>query len=73
MDKGKRKGNDYYNKKYVENDHSFDNSMLSQGNVKRKMCTEWTKELHEKFEEAIYQLGDGSKIFSNTNVVKKIF
>ncbi|XP_047961753.1 two-component response regulator ARR14-like [Salvia hispanica] len=70
MDKGKRKGNDYYNKKYVENDHSFDNSMLSQGNVKRKMCTEWTKELHEKFEEAIYQLGDGN-IFPN-EIAKKM-
>ncbi|XP_042049703.1 two-component response regulator ARR14-like [Salvia splendens] len=60
MDKGKRKRNDSYNEKYVENEHNFDNSMMSQGNVKRKMCTHWTKELHEKFEEVCYQLGDGS-------------
>ncbi|KAL1551752.1 hypothetical protein AAHA92_19552 [Salvia divinorum] len=60
MDKGKRKRNDYYDEKYVEKEYDFDNSRRSQGNVKRKMCTEWTKELHEKFMDAIEQLGDGS-------------
>ncbi|KAG6389111.1 hypothetical protein SASPL_150570 [Salvia splendens] len=49
MDKGKRKRNDYYNEKYVENEHSFDDSMMSQGNVKRKMCIHWTDELRWKF------------------------
>ena len=62
VDNGKRKMNDYYNEKYVENEYNFDNSRMSQGKVKRKMCTEWTKELHEKFIDAVNQLGEGSKI-----------
>ncbi|KAL1551753.1 hypothetical protein AAHA92_19553 [Salvia divinorum] len=70
MDEGKRKRNDYYNENYVENEHSFGNSTMSQGNVKRKMCTEWTAELHKKFEDAIYQLGDGN-IFPK-EIVKKM-
>ncbi|XP_047961751.1 two-component response regulator ARR14-like [Salvia hispanica] len=60
VDNGKRKMNDYYNEKYVENEYNFDNSRMSQGKVKRKMCTEWTKELHEKFIDAVNQLGEGS-------------
>ncbi|KAL3618206.1 hypothetical protein CASFOL_038527 [Castilleja foliolosa] len=28
-------------------------------NVKRKMCTEWTQELHEKFLDAVEELGEG--------------
>nr|GMD46968.1 two-component response regulator ARR14-like [Ipomoea batatas] len=34
---------------------------MSQGmsRVKRKTCTEWTVDLHEKFMSAVHQLGDG--------------
>ncbi|XP_051119617.1 two-component response regulator ARR2-like [Andrographis paniculata] len=27
--------------------------------MKRKMCTEWNQELHQKFMDAVYQLGEG--------------
>ncbi|XP_047942957.1 two-component response regulator ARR1-like [Salvia hispanica] len=33
--------------------------MGHKGNVRRKMCTEWTQELHAKFMNAIEQLGEG--------------
>ncbi|KAL8056040.1 hypothetical protein ABFS82_04G093200 [Erythranthe guttata] len=39
----------------VENSNNNNNS----GNVKRKMCTEWTQELHAKFMDAVEQLGEG--------------
>ncbi|GER28378.1 two-component response regulator ARR2 [Striga asiatica] len=29
------------------------------GNVKRKVCTEWTQELHDKFVDAVQVLGEG--------------
>ncbi|CAA0814595.1 Two-component response regulator ARR2 [Striga hermonthica] len=29
------------------------------GNVKRKVCTEWTQELHDKFVQAVEELGEG--------------
>lgn len=35
--------------------------------VKRKVCTEWTLELHAKFLEAVAQLGEGSKFTSQLN------
>ncbi|KAG6425813.1 hypothetical protein SASPL_110018 [Salvia splendens] len=60
MDSGKRKNNDYFNEKYVEEEYKFDNSTMSQRRVKRKMNTEWTQELHEKFMDAVEQLGEGS-------------
>lgn len=31
--------------------------------IKRKVCTEWTQDLHAKFVDAVTQLGEGSKSF----------
>ncbi|KAL9157098.1 hypothetical protein ABFS82_09G123100 [Erythranthe guttata] len=48
----------------VDNQDIYDSEermlMISNNNrVKRKVCTEWTQELHEKFMEAVEELGDG--------------
>lgn len=40
---------------------------MENNNVKRKMCTEWTQELHAKFMNAVEQLGEGSMFFSCIN------
>lgn len=37
-------------------------NVMSHDRVKRKVCTEWTQELHEKFMHAVERLGEGSKI-----------
>lgn len=37
-----------------------DGRTQSLARIKRKTCTEWTVELHEKFMDAVHQLGDGS-------------
>ncbi|XP_047965800.1 putative two-component response regulator-like APRR4 [Salvia hispanica] len=54
IDKGKNKMNYYYNEKYVEKEYNFDN------NMKRKICIRWTDELHQKFVDAVEQLGKGN-------------
>ncbi|KAL1551754.1 hypothetical protein AAHA92_19554 [Salvia divinorum] len=59
-DSGKRRKNDCYNEENAEEEYKFNSSVMSQRRVKRKMYTEWTRELHEKFMDAIEQLGDGS-------------
>ncbi|XP_057793283.1 two-component response regulator ARR10-like [Salvia miltiorrhiza] len=44
-----------------DGEYDSDNNIMSQnGNVRRKMCTEWTQELHAKFMNAVEQLGEGS-------------
>ncbi|XP_057793282.1 two-component response regulator ARR1-like [Salvia miltiorrhiza] len=43
-----------------DGEYDSDNNIMSQnGNVRRKMCTEWTQELHAKFMNAVEQLGEG--------------
>lgn len=37
-------------------------NVMSHDGVKRRVCTEWTQELHEKFMHAVERLGEGSKI-----------
>lgn len=55
--KSKSRGrNDDYNEEYDSENHA----MKQKDNVRRKMCTEWTQELHAKFMNAIEQLGEGS-------------
>lgn len=54
---------DYNKGRQVEEEYNSDNNMTIHGKVKRKVCTEWTQELHEKFMDAVEQLGEGSKIF----------
>ncbi|KAG6428843.1 hypothetical protein SASPL_106882 [Salvia splendens] len=56
----------------VEDPNDVDNSRINKEKVKRKMCTEWTKELHEKFVDAVEQLGDGSKILSPNEILEKM-
>lgn len=57
--------NGYYKGKRVEEQYDSDSDVNfgNHGRVKRKVCTEWTQELHEKFIEAVKELGEGSKIF----------
>lgn len=44
-----------------EEEYESDHNMVSQnGGVRRKMCTEWTQDLHAKFMSAVEQLGEGS-------------
>ncbi|XP_073145088.1 two-component response regulator ORR26-like [Henckelia pumila] len=38
---------------------SENNHMLGINKVRRKVCTEWTQDLHAKFMEAVRQLGEG--------------
>ncbi|KAK4413754.1 Two-component response regulator ORR21 [Sesamum alatum] len=44
-----------------DEEYESENHMMMGGdnNVKRKMCTEWTLELHEKFMDAVEELGEG--------------
>ncbi|XP_051135467.1 two-component response regulator ARR2-like [Andrographis paniculata] len=37
----------------------FDSDHMNSGRVRRKVCTEWTQELHEKFMASVRQLGEG--------------
>ncbi|KAH6815109.1 germin 3 [Perilla frutescens var. frutescens] len=54
--KSRGRHNDYYD----EDGYDSDNNVMSQnGNVRRKMCTEWTQELHAKFMDAVMRLGEG--------------
>lgn len=48
-------------KGYYKGDE-YDSDNTSQGKLRRKVCTEWTQDLHEKFMNAVEQLGEGSKI-----------
>lgn len=60
-DRGKAKKNDYKGRK---DDEEYDSDFnASQGKVRRKVCTEWTQDLHEKFMDAVEVLGEGSKNF----------
>ncbi|KAK4395065.1 Two-component response regulator ORR26 [Sesamum angolense] len=56
-DKGKGKKKINIRGNYDEYD--VDNHIIMNNKVKRKVCTEWTQDLHEKFMEAIEQLGEG--------------
>ncbi|KAL3632065.1 hypothetical protein CASFOL_025049 [Castilleja foliolosa] len=40
-------------------DHQWDPSRMMNGKVKRKVCTEWTQDLHDKFMHAVETLGEG--------------
>ena len=46
--------------RYEDYNQGSSNMMSQNGNVQKKMCTEWTQELHAKFEDAAWQLGEGS-------------
>lgn len=60
--KDKGKGKKVYDRPvHVEDDYDPDNHGTGSSKVKRKVCTEWTQELHEKFMDAVEQLGEGSK------------
>lgn len=52
---GKRKG-----RRYQEVSEMNSNDTKSSGHVKKKACTEWTRELHAKFMDAVTKLGEGS-------------
>ncbi|XP_011072587.1 two-component response regulator ARR14-like [Sesamum indicum] len=56
-DKGKGKKKINIRGNYDEYD--LENHIMMNNKVKRKVCTEWTQELHEKFMEAVEQLGEG--------------
>ena len=58
--------------KDVEGPNDVDNSRMSQGKLKRKKCTDWTEELHEKFVDDVEQLGDGSKILSPKEILERM-
>ncbi|KAL1559170.1 two-component response regulator ARR2-like [Salvia divinorum] len=45
--------------RYEDYDEQPDYMMSQNGTVRKKMCTEWTRELHDKFENAVVQLGEG--------------
>ncbi|KAH6781263.1 hypothetical protein C2S51_006556 [Perilla frutescens var. frutescens] len=54
--KSRGRHSDYYDK----DGYDSDNNVMSQnGSVRRKMCTEWTQELHAKFMDAVMRLGEG--------------
>ncbi|KAH6821143.1 hypothetical protein C2S53_019658 [Perilla frutescens var. hirtella] len=54
--KSRGRHGDYYD----EDGYDSDNNVMSQNiNVRRKMCTEWTQELHAKFMDAVTCLGEG--------------
>ncbi|KAH6790074.1 hypothetical protein C2S51_005080 [Perilla frutescens var. frutescens] len=53
------KENEKFKRQHVEEEYELDNNMTSHGKVRRKVCTEWTRELHEKFMHAVGQLGEG--------------
>lgn len=44
-----------------DNEGDSNNHTGHRNNVKKKMCTEWTEELHQKFMDAVEKLGEGSK------------
>ncbi|KAI3455623.1 hypothetical protein Pfo_012286 [Paulownia fortunei] len=59
-DKGKSKKNNRGRKGAIgEEDYDSENNMMISNKIKRKVCTEWTQELHEKFMDAVEQLGEG--------------
>ncbi|KAH6794311.1 hypothetical protein C2S52_004788 [Perilla frutescens var. hirtella] len=59
--KYKHKSRDRHNDYYDEDGYDLDNNMMSQnGNVRRKMCTKWTQELHAKFMDVVTSLGEES-------------
>ncbi|XP_057786722.1 uncharacterized protein LOC131004129 [Salvia miltiorrhiza] len=58
-EKGKFKKGYYHKGRQVEEEYNSDNNVSAHGKVKRKVCTEWTQELHEKFMDAVEQLGEG--------------
>ncbi|KAH6756516.1 hypothetical protein C2S53_002229 [Perilla frutescens var. hirtella] len=59
--KYKHKSRGTHSDYYDEDGYDSDNNMMSQnGNVRKKICTEWTQELHAKFMDAITSLGEGS-------------
>ncbi|XP_057791353.1 two-component response regulator ORR26-like [Salvia miltiorrhiza] len=45
--------------RYDDYSEEYDSESHVKGNVRRKICTEWTQELHTKFMNAIEQLGEG--------------
>lgn len=59
--KGKYKSKGSGRHDNYDDEYDADNHMMSpNGNVRRKMCTEWTQELHAKFMAAVEELGEGS-------------
>lgn len=44
--------------------YGSENHMLGINKVRRKVCTEWTHDLHAKFMDAVRQLGEGSKFLT---------
>ncbi|KAH6757794.1 hypothetical protein C2S52_023284, partial [Perilla frutescens var. hirtella] len=58
--KGKHKSKSRGRHGDYDEEHDSDTPIMNhKGNVRRKMCTEWTQELHAKFMNAIEQLGEG--------------
>lgn len=47
-------------KRYRDGSEMNSNDTKSSGHVKKKACTEWTRELHAKFMDAVTKLGEGS-------------
>lgn len=68
-EKGKLKRN-YYKGRGIEEEHD---SETSHGKVKRKICTEWTQDLHERFMNAVRELGEGSMINFTLIMVNLIY
>lgn len=60
-EKGKVKRN-YFKGRGIEEGYDSENNGTSHGKVKRKICTEWTQDLHERFMNAVRELGEGSMI-----------
>ncbi|KAH6756518.1 hypothetical protein C2S53_002231 [Perilla frutescens var. hirtella] len=58
--KYKQKSRGRHSDYYDEDGYNSDNNMMSQnGNMRRKMCTEWMQELHAKFMDAVTSLVEG--------------
>lgn len=61
--------NKYYESRKQVSRINFDNNQVYKcsendvdfGSMRKKICVEWTDELHEKFLNAVSQLGEGSK------------
>ncbi|GER53567.1 two-component response regulator ARR2 [Striga asiatica] len=56
---GRKSGGDDDDEEEEEDCELFGYRGAFSGNVKRKVCTEWTRELHDKFVQAVEELGEG--------------
>ncbi|XP_073057122.1 two-component response regulator ORR26-like [Primulina eburnea] len=61
-DKEKFKGDE--DRRYHRDNYNLVIDDNSSKRVKRKVCTDWTEELHAKFVDAVTHLGEGSEFFS---------